>query len=178
MQQVTKAGPQKACCVIEDCDRPPAGINEVYCKGHLEFYRDGSPATPPIIQPDDPALLAATAQKAAAQEAEEYRERRRVKTWKTLENGTRVPEEYWTDEELAVIEAEVVASMNVRHVGGQISMSRELMDETRRFTIPLEREEDPVKAATRVFKRALRGKLGELAKEHAWSTVRILDDMQ
>lgn len=174
MQQVTKAGPQKACCVIEDCDRPPAGINEVYCKGHLEFYRDGSPATPPIIQPDDPALLAATAQKAAAQEAEEYRERRRVKTWKTLENGTRVPEEYWTDEELATIEAEVGRSIDIGLGAAKLkNLPRDFLGVAYEPA-----PEDPVKSATRVFKRALRGKLGELAKEHAWSTVRILDDMQ
>jgi hypothetical protein len=168
-----KEGPQPPACVVESCDRPPANGMVGYCAAHRDHYANGSAATPPIVEPDDPALLEREARKAADAEAKEYAERRRVKTWKTLENGSRVPEEYWTDEELEAIEAEV--AQDVVHIGGQAPVTKELVDEFRyasRVTTPSYSWEfdpktgehirpDPEKAQLKLLRRALRGKYGQ-----------------
>lgn len=176
MQNVTKAGPQRPACVLDDCTEPPVR-GEVYCQAHLDWYnrQNGTAATPPIIEPDDPELLEREARKAAALEEEEYRERRRVKTWKTLEDGRRIPEEYWSDAELAAIEAE--AERNVRHIGGHIAMSHEgssllLRDRDLGAAPPV----DPAKAAAKLFRRALRGRYGQVTESAAWAFVAMLEE--
>ena len=110
MRPVTKQGPQPPSCCVEDCDRDPTP-GDVMCPGHLRLTlaQNGSQLpgisnSLPVVQPDDPRLLEAAANQAKEAEAKEYAERRRVKTWKTLESGTRIPEEYWSDEELAAME--------------------------------------------------------------------------
>jgi hypothetical protein len=198
MKPVTKPGPQPPCCIVEDCPNDPVA-GDVHCAGHLRYMQthNGSAITPPIVEPDDPDVLARAAAQAATQEQREYAERRRVKTWKTLENGTRIPEEFYTDAELAAIEARAeddaaalsgrlgnAAALsgrleNVRLVATRLAVSRVWFDDARGFQAAAAHPaEDPVKAATKVFKAALKGKLGELAQEHAWSTARLLADMR
>lgn len=168
MRAVTKQGPQPPSCVVEDCDRPPAP-GDVMCAGHLRMAASQggslSMLTPPIVEPDDPELMAREAKKAAAQEAVEYAERRRVKTWKTLENGRRVPDEFWSDDELAAMEEEAertARDLQVR-IGGR-----------ERLTIlPAG---DPVKEAAKLFKRALRGRYGKAAETGAWAFVAMLEE--
>lgn len=175
-----KAGPQPVACPMDDCARAPwnGQIGE-YCKPHKEWFdrQNGTAATPPIIQLDDPELLEREAEKAKAAEELEYRERRRVKTWKVLEDGRRVPEEYWSDEELAAIEAEV-AEQAQEWIG-----TRGTANETMRLVERAQRPRadpgpsDPVKDATKFFKACLRGKKGKLAETLAWSTLNTLGDI-
>jgi hypothetical protein len=183
MQNVTpKAGPQPIACPLEDCAEPPwnGQIGE-YCKGHKAWFdRQNGTGSTPIIQPDDPELLEREAKKAAANEAEEYRERRRVKTWRTLEDGRRIPEEYYTDEELAAIEAEAerMAEEATRRIN--INTGMRMVEQTRRLEpgprydpVP---QSDPVKEAAKLFKRALRGRYGKAAETSAWAFVAMLEE--
>lgn len=163
-----RQGPQPPACVVESCDRLPANGLIGYCTGHEKLLGDGSTATPPIAEPDDPALLERLARQTATAEEQEYAERRRVKTWKTLENGSRVPEEYWTDEELAKIEEEAQAVIRMGEPG--------IMRSHFPNGLPQEPPPDPVKIATRAFKRALRGKHGPAAEKMAWAFAASLDD--
>lgn len=177
-----KEGPQPPACVVDSCERPPANGLVGYCAAHRDHYADGSATTPPIIQPDDPALLEREAKKAAEAEAKEYAERRRVKTWKTLENGSRVPEEYWTDEELEAMEAHAEALvMSVRTRGVDLPVSKELIHESRAMAELMARDRereavDPVKEATKAFKRALRGRYGPAAEKLAWALAETLGE--
>jgi hypothetical protein len=148
---VVREGPQPPRCVIQSCEMPPAP-GTVFCAGHAAGAANGTAATPPIVEADNPALLAETARKAARQEEQEYAERRRVKTWKTLENGTRVPEEYWSDEELAAIERDVaMATRTAVYV------------------------EDPTKVAAKAFRRALKGRYGPAMQKMAEAFAETLE---
>lgn len=167
-----KEGPQPPRCILQACDNVPANGLVGYCAGHEKLLGDGSNVTAPLVEPDDPALLERLAKKAAAQEEQEYAERRRVKTWKTLENGTRTPEEYWSDDELKAIDEE--AKQAVLHLG-QANIERTLPRDY--LGVPyVPAPEDPVKEAAKLFKRALRGKLGEVARAHAWSFAAMLEE--
>jgi hypothetical protein len=172
-----RPGPQPPRCVIQECESPPAGPGQVYCAGHLINASNGTATTPPIVEPDDPALLEREAKKAAAQEAEEYAERKRVKVWKTLENGSRVPEEYWTDEELEAIEAKVRTTF-VLHSGPPTMTGDEFAERQSKASPSLGPvpPPDPVKEATRQFKRALRGRYGPKAQKLAWALAETLGD--
>lgn len=166
-----REGPQPPRCIVESCDNRPANGMLGYCTGHEKLLGAGSTATPPITEPDDPALLERTARQAAAAEEKEYAERRRVKTWKTLENGTRVPEEYWTDDELAIIDRQMdeladaaAVRMNVRTVGAELPVTQEMLQDatdTRRAIARYDAE----KADLKLLKKALRGKLGPGAEK-------------
>lgn len=186
MQNVAKPGMQPPACPLEDCERPPHnGQVGEYCKPHRDYFdrQNGTASTPPVIEVDDPQLLEREAKKAAAAEQAEYAERRRVKTWKVLDNGSRVPEEYWSAEELEAIEAEAqrtALDMNVRLARTSLPMNQTFYDDalaSRRAMANPVRDADPVKDATRFFKACLRGKKGELAKAMAWSTMRTLGDI-
>lgn len=172
-----REGPQPPACVVESCDNPPVNGMVGYCPAHAAQFANGSAVTPPIVEADDPELIERVAKKAAEQEAKEYAERRRVKVWKTLENGTRVPEEYWSDEELEAIEAEV--AKDVVHIAGRAPVTEEPADEFRyasRVTTPSYSWEfdpktgehirpDPEKADLKLLRKALRGKLGPGAQK-------------
>jgi hypothetical protein len=173
VRTVTKPGEQPPACVVESCDKAPAA-GDVHCPGHLEYMRthNGSAVGPPITEPDDPALIERTARAASVQEEKEYAERRRVKTWKTLENGSRVPETYWSDEELEAIEAEVAQSVRVSQarVLEQRIADDPMMPVYRASAHP----EDPINAGTRAFKRALKGKHGPAMQKMAEALVEQL----
>lgn len=151
-----REGPQPPACVLDSCDNPPANGMVGYCATHERLYA----ASVSIVEPDDPALLERTARAAAAQEEKEYAERRRVKSWKTLENGSRVPEEYWSDEELEAIEARVALDMNARTSGVQLPVPA-----------------DPEKAALKILKRALRGRYGPGARRVVEGLVELLEGL-
>jgi hypothetical protein len=187
MQNIVQPGEQPRRCVIDICSAPQVR-GEVYCRAHLEWFarQNGTATTPPVTEPDDPDLLEREAKRARAQEEEEYRERRRVKTWKTLDNGSRVPDEYYSDDELGAIEAQAAADLvemerRLAATGPPVDDIAQIYEPLRQWqmrpSVALD-QPDPVKEATKIFKAALKGKLGDLAKEHAWLTVRLLADMR
>lgn len=169
-----REGPQPPACVVESCELRPANGMVGYCPIHAAQFANGSAITPPIVQPDDPALLEREAKKAAAQEAQEYAERRRVKTWKTLESGSRVPEEYWSDEELEAIEAQVEQSVRVSQAR---ILEQRIADDPMMPLYRAERAEDQEKAQLKLLRRALRGKLGQGAQLAAQGLVEMLEGL-
>lgn len=157
-----REGPQPPACALQSCDNPPVNGMVGYCPVHAAHYANGSAITPPIQEPDNPDLIEREAKKAAEQEAKEYAERRRVKAWRTLENGTRVPEEYWTDEELEAIEAEVEQSVRVSQAR---ILEQRIADDPMMPLYRAERAVDPDKADLKLLRKALRGKLGPGAQK-------------
>lgn len=157
-----REGPQPPACVVESCDNPPANGMVGYCPAHEQQFANGSAITPPIVQPDDPELLERVAKKAEEQEAKEYAERRRVKSWIVHENGSRTPETYWTDEELEAIEAEVEQSVRVSQAR---ILEQRIADDPMMPIYRAERAEDPEKADLKLLRKALRGKLGPGAQK-------------
>lgn len=181
---VTRPGEQPPACSVQDCDHPPVEVGG-YCDGHKKYFaqRNGTALTPPIMEADDPELLAREAARAAVAEEREYAERRRVKTWRTLENGSRVPETYWTDAELVAIDAQAAEALNTNlPIIGQPAEAAATptnLDEHLRWyaghgTPPGPAPQDPERAALKLLKRALRGKLGEGAGRAAWGLVEML----
>lgn len=193
MRAVTKPGPQPPSCCVEDCDRDPAP-GDVMCKGHLKLTQNqnGSPQpqqpnTTPIVQPDDPRLLEAAQKQAAEQEAQEYAERRRVKEWEVLDNGLRRPLSYWSEEELAQMDAE-----EERHVAELAERIKHL--ETNRVDVDVVAQrsqagilraypqaasgvqQDPTKAQAKLFRKALKGKLGPVAEHTARMCLYVLEN--
>lgn len=176
-----REGPQPPACVVESCDNPPVNGMVGYCPLHAAHYANGSAITPPIVQPDDPELIERVAKKAAEQEAKEYAERRRVKTWKTLENGSRVPEEYWTDEELEAIEVRAQAEADRLAARFAFPDEPEHAFSSGRGPVPSPDQEDvdqEIRDAARLFKRALKGKFGEPARALARSTAGMLAELK
>jgi hypothetical protein len=183
MQQVTKAGPQPPACPIESCDRPPVAPGD-YCERHRKWYdrTNGTAVTPPIEEPDDPDLLEREQRRALQAEAKEYEDRRRVKTWTTLENGTRVPESWYSDEELAALD--VQAAADVAAMSRMLAEDREVSLHGRdALGVPYHPDDpgvtpDPTRAQAKLFRRALRGKLGEAARAVAEAALIAIDQLQ
>lgn len=190
MRPVTKPGEQPPTCVLEDCDAAPVA-GDVHCAAHLRYMQthNGTATGPPVTEPDDPALLEREAKKARELEEREYAERRRVKTWRTNENGTRTPETYFTDEELAEFDAR--AQADVAELGARIRTPEDRPAPAPRYaskvTTPSHTWEfdpstgehipgDPTKAAAKLFRRALRGKCGPSAQKMAEAFVDYLRD--
>lgn len=180
-----REGQQPPQCIVESCPRTPAP-GEVMCPGHVKAHAaNGTATTTAVTEPDDPDLLERTARQAALQEAEEYRERRRVKRWETKDNGTRTPVEWFTDEELVAIDA--AAQTMVRDLDQRLSQMPQ--PEPNRYASKVTMgqyswdfdpqtgehiKEDPVKAATKALKQALKGKHGPAAQKMAWALAESL----